>query len=123
MMVLYIERIWEMVIFGKKSLDKCVRFVREIDVVESFLLNIRFCYLSFEFDGKDWIVYIIEKLKEVFFNFKKKIVDDLGCLKSGKIFGKFCVLNSIFEEEFIKEIKEILCLRGGYIGRKDMVMF
>lgn len=53
---------------------------------------------------------------------KKKIADDPGCLRSGKISGKFRALNSILEEESIKEIKEILRLRGGHIGRKDTAM-
>ena len=55
-------------------------------------------------------------------NLKKKIADDPGCLKSGKISGKFRALNSILEEESIKEIKEILRQRGGHIGRKDTAM-
>ena len=93
-----------------------------INVVESLLLNIRFRHPSPELDGKGRIAYTIEKLKEAPLNLKKKIADDPGCLKSGKISGKFRALNSILEEESIKEIKEILRLRGGHIGRKDTAM-
>lgn len=66
--------------------------------------------------------YTIEKLKEAPLSLKKKIADDPGCLKSGKISGKFRALNSILEEESIKEIREILRQRGGYIDRKDTAM-
>lgn len=107
---------------GKKGLDECARLVRETDVVESLLLNIRFLPSEPELDGKDRIAYTIEKLKEAPLSLKKKIADDPGCLKSGKISGKFRALNSILEEESIKEIKEILRLRGGHIGRKDTAM-
>lgn len=75
-----------------------------------------------ELDGKDRIAYTIEKLKEAPLSLKKKIADDPGCLKSGKISGKFRALNSILEEESIKEIREILRQRGGYIDRKDTAM-
>ena len=122
MLAPHIERIREMVIPGKKSLDECARLVRKTDVVESLLLNIRFRHPSPELDGKGRIAYTIEKLKEAPLNLKKKIADDPGCLKSGKISGKFRALNSILEEESIKEIKEILRLRGGHIGRKDTAM-
>ena len=122
MLAPHIERIREMVIPGKKSLDECARLVRKTDVVESLLLNIRFRHPSPELDGKDRIAYTIEKLKEAPLSLKKKIADDPGCLKSGKISGKFRALNSILEEESIKEIKEILRLRGGHIGRKDTAM-
>ena len=88
-------------------------------MVESLLLNIRFRHPSPELDGKDRIAYTIEKLKEAPLSLKKKIADDPGCLKSGKISGKFRALNSILEEE---SIREILRLRGGHIGRKDTAM-
>ena len=64
MLAPHIERIREMVIPGKKGLDECARLVRETDVVESLLLNIRFRHPSPELDGKDRIAYTIEKLKE-----------------------------------------------------------
>ena len=118
MLAPHIERIREMVIPGKKGLDECARLVRE----ESLLLNIRFRHPSPELDGKDRIAYTIEKLKEAPLSLKKKIADDPGCLKSGKISGKFRALNSILEEESIKEIREILRQRGGYIDRKDTAM-
>ena len=114
MLAPHIERIREMVIPGKKGLDGCARLVRETDVVESLLLNIRFRHPSPELDGKDRIAYTIEKLKEAPLSLKKKIADDPGCLKSGKISG--------LEEESIKEIREILRQRGGYIDRKDTAM-
>ena len=125
MLAPHIERIREMVIPGKKGLDECARLVRETDVVESLLLNIRFRHPSPELDGKDRIaysMYVIEKLKEAPLSLKKKIAHDPGCLKSGKISGKFRALNSILEEESIKEIREILRQRGGYIDRKDTAM-
>ena len=55
MLAPHIERIREMVIPGKKGLDECARLVRETDVVESLLLNIRFRHPSPELDGKDRI--------------------------------------------------------------------
>ena len=73
----------------KKGLDECARLVRKTDVVESLLLNIRFRHPSPELDGKGRIAYTIEKLKEAPLSLKKKIADDPGCLKSGKISGKF----------------------------------
>ena len=122
MLAPHIERIREMVIPGKKGLDECARLVRKTDVVESLLLNIRFRHPSPERDGKGRIAYTIEKLKDAPLSLKKKIADDPGCLKSGKISGKFRALNSILEEESIKEIREILRQRGGYIDRKDTAM-
>ena len=122
MLAPHIERIREMVIPGKKGLDECARLVRKTDVGESLLLNIRFRHPSPELDDKDRIAYTIEKLKEAPLSLKKKIADDPGCLKSGKISGKFRALNSILEEESIKEIREILRQRGGYIDRKDTAM-
>ena len=114
MLAPHIERIREMVMAGGKALDECARLVRKKDLVESTLLNIRFRHPSPELDGKDRIAYTIEKLKETPLNLKKKIADDPTCLKSCKIAGKYRALNSILEEESIKEIREMLRRRSSY---------
>lgn len=87
-------------------------------MVENLLLNIRFRHPSPELDGKDRIAYTIEKLKEAPLNLKKKIADDPGCLKSGKISGKFRALNSILEEESIKEIKKYCAKEAVILAEK-----
>lgn len=115
MLAPHIERIREMVT-GDNPLYVCARLVRKTDLVESTLLNIRFRHPSPELDGKDRIAYTIEKLKETPLNLKKKIADDPTCLKSCKIAGKYRALNSILEEESIKEIREMLRRRSSYTG-------
>ena len=115
MLAPHIERIRVMVT-GDNPLYVCVRLVRKTDLVESTLLNIRFRHPSPELDGKDRIAYTIGKLKEAPLNLKKKIADDPTCLKSCKIAGKYRALNSILEEESIKEIREMLRRRSSYTG-------
>lgn len=114
MLAPHIERIREMVMAGGKAWDECARLVRKKDLVESTLLNIRFRHPSPELDGKDRIAYTIEKLKEMPLNLKKKIADDPTCLRSCKIAGKYRPLNSILEEESIKDIREMLRRRSSY---------
>lgn len=89
--------------------EKCIKSISSKCFVESSDLKEVFRHPSAMLDGKDKIAYIIESLQRgVDINLAKKVVEDMTCLKNGKISGKYRPLLSILKEEDIKKINDII---------------
>lgn len=102
MMKPYIER------FKTKKTDN-VNSITSDEYIESSLLGVVFHHPSTELDGKDKIAYTIEKLRSgQNASLKKKIAEDMVCLKAGKIAGKYRPLLYILDKDAISEINELV---------------
>lgn len=92
------------------SIKDVIKLINKEDVVESAALNERFRHPSMKIDGKDRIEYTINSLKkgEGLALLTKKIVEDMPCLKAGKITGKYRALLYILAKEDIDSINSVI---------------
>lgn len=95
---------------GCDSMRDIIKLINKEDVVESAALNERFNHPSMKIDGKDRIEYTINSLKrgEGLALLTKKIVEDMSCLKAGKIAGKYRPLLYILTKEDIDSINSVI---------------
>lgn len=110
------------------SIKDVIKLINKEDVVESAALNERFSHPSMKIDGKDRIEYTINSLKrgEGLALLMKKIVEDMSCLKAGRIAGKYSPLLHILTKEdigsinsvILKKRKEYLCYGGVFKTNK-----
>ncbi len=110
------------------SIKDVIKLINKEDVVESAALNERFNHPSMKIDGKDRIEYTINSLRrgEGLALLTKKIVEDMSCLKAGRIAGKYSSLLYILTKEDVKSInsiirkkrKEYLCYGGVFKTEK-----
>lgn len=85
------------------------RLINKDDFVESSLLKSFFRHPSPMLDGKDRIEYVISSLRAgIPANLKKKIVEDMSCLKSGKISGKYRALLHVLNKEDIEAVNSLI---------------
>lgn len=96
----------------KEETLEAARRINKDDFIESALLKAVFRHPSPVLDGKDKIEYTILRMKEgIQPSLKKKIVEDMSCLKAGKIAGKYRPLLYILNKEDVEAINQMIKTR------------